>query len=108
MEDMDLYSLFGNAISNAMESVSQLDDVHKRHISLKVREVGDLVSIHVENYYDGKLEFVHGLPQTSKDRNYHGYGMKSMERIVSSYGGTMNITTQDQLFKLDILLPKKS
>ena len=108
MDDMDLYSLFGNAITNAMESVALLDDVDKRHVSLKVREIGDLVSIHVENYYKGTIQFENGLPKTNKDENYHGYGIKSMERIVASYNGTMNITLEDGLFKLDILLPKNS
>lgn len=107
MEDMDLYSLFGNAISNAMESVSELDDIHKRHISLKVREVGDLVSIHVENYFSGDIQFENKLPKTKKDTTYHGYGMKSMERIVTSYGGTLNVTIDNGLFKLDVLLPKQ-
>ena len=106
MNDMDLYSLFGNAISNAMESTAVLEDVSKRHISLKVREIGNLISIHLENYFQGIILFQDGLPKTKKDENYHGYGMKSIERIVSSYNGTMNITVKDDLFMLDILLPE--
>jgi len=105
MDDMDLYSLLGNAISNAIESVSQLTDNNKKHISLKIHQVGSLVSIHVENYYSGDVRFENGLPQTSKNTYYHGFGMKSMERIVNSYQGTMNITAENGLFKLDILLP---
>lgn len=108
VDDMDLYSLFGNAISNAMESVAQIPSLEKRHISLKVRQVGSLVSIHVENYYEGEIHFEDGLPLTSKDKTYHGFGMKSMQRIVASYQGSLSVTAEDGLFKLDILLPVKS
>ena len=108
LDDMDLYSLFGNAISNAIESVSALSDPEKKHIALKVRKVGSMVSIHIENYYEGNIVFEDGLPKTKKDENFHGFGMKSMKRIVDSYHGTLSVTAQDHLFQLDILFPQKT
>lgn len=107
MDDMDIFSLFGNAISNAIESVSRIADPRRRQISLKVRRVGNLCSVHVENYYSGKIDFEEGLPVTDKDKNYHGFGMRSMKRIVESYGGALNVTCTDELFILDIVMPYK-
>lgn len=76
-----------------------------RHIAMKVRRMGDMCSIHIENYYDGEIEFQDELPKTDKDERYHGFGMKSMQRIVASYGGVMSVTAQRPKFSLDILIP---
>ena len=105
MDEMDVYSLFGNALSNAIESVSLFEKEEKRHIAITVKRIGDMCSIHIENPYEGEIQFVDDLPQTSKDKKWHGYGMKSMNRIVSSYDGIMSCTAKDGLFALDILIP---
>lgn len=105
MNDADVYSLFGNAISNAIEGVGSLENENMRHVALKVYRMGDMCSIHIENYCDGKVVFKDGLPKTDKDERYHGFGMKSMQRVVSSYGGVMTATLQNCKFSLDILIP---
>ncbi len=58
----DLYSLFGNIIDNAIEAVLKIPDDNRRIICLNVRSTDKLVSVHVENYYDGEIKFVGGLP----------------------------------------------
>ena len=105
MDEMAIYSLFGNALSNAIESVSMIPDEDMRHIALKVKQIGNMCSIHVENPYVGELVFNDDLPETTKDKNWHGFGMKSMYRIVTSYGGVMTVTAEGGIFKLDILIP---
>ncbi len=47
MDEMEVYSLFGNALSNAIESVSAIPEEDKRHIALKVKQIGHMCSIHV-------------------------------------------------------------
>ncbi|WP_099467120.1 ATP-binding protein [Konateibacter massiliensis] len=102
----DLYALFANAVDNAMEAVSQLEDANDRIISLSVRKRLGLVAISIDNYYrKGKLEFEDGLPKTTKHNEiYHGYGMKSIQMIVQKYEGEMTIRA-DEMFHLAILLP---
>ncbi len=102
----DTYSLFANAIDNAMEAVMQLDDPEKRIISLTVQQRMGMASVLVDNYYDNnKLAFKNGLPETTKENEqYHGFGMKSIRMIVEKYDGEMQITADD-LFHLAILIP---
>ena len=105
MKPADLYALFGNALENAIEATRKVDG-DKRSISLIVREVAGMVTIHVENYYVGELEFVDGLPQTSKsDKRNHGFGTKSMRQIAERYGGTFDASAKDGVFFLNILIP---
>ena len=106
MERADVYSLFGNAIENAMEAVVRLPE-DKRTIGIVLRRVAGMVSVNVHNYYDGKIAFdSDGLPVTTKgDRAFHGFGIRSMKQIAEKYKGTLSVSTSDHTFTLNILIP---
>lgn len=106
MKASDIYSLFGNAIDNAIEAVSKLENNDRRIISISVKESMGAVSIHFENFYNGKLSFLDALPlSTKEDKRYHGFGMKSIKMLTESYGGYFTLKTDDKVFVLNILLP---
>lgn len=106
MSDVDLYSLFGNAIENAIESVIDIPDPDKRVISMSIGRRGDLISIHIDNYVERPPVFEHGLPVTTKaDKQYHGYGLKSIQYIAEKYGGHISVRVEDNVFELDIVIP---
>ena len=105
MEDIDLYFLLNNALSNAVEAVQGVPQ-GKRFISLTMQRDADMLSIHMENPYAGTVEMRDGLPQTQNDPDYHGFGMRSMQRITEKYNGSLTVQPKDGLFLLDILLFK--
>lgn len=105
MERMDVYSLFGNALSNAIESVEKIPDKDKRIINIIARTINNMLVIHAENYFQGELTIKNGLPVTSKDKNYHGFGMLSMQRTCEKYGGELSVSTDGDVFNLDIIIP---
>ena len=106
MDNMDVYSLFGNALSNAIESVGKVPCEQHRCIGVNVRDMGGMLSVHIENYYAGEIEFAGGLPVTTKeDKNYHGFGMASMNRVARKYGGEMTVSADGNKFCLDFLFP---
>lgn len=105
MDASDIYSLFGNLLDNAIGYVKKLDDKDKRFIRLFVKPQGGMILIHEENYFEGVAVFVEGLPQTTKDdKIYHGFGIKSMQRTAKKYGGDIRISTDDGMYKADILI----
>lgn len=105
MEIMDIFSLFGNILDNAIECEATLPP-EARFIHLSARAVNQLLLIHVENHFEGTLELRNGIPLTTKDdKDYHGYGMLSIRHIVEKYGGNFEISTEDRLFQIDIMLP---
>ena len=107
MSASELYSLFGNILSNAVEAVSDLSDGDKKVISFTVRRVGDMLIVESENYYSRNISFKDGLPLTSKrDKQSHGDGMKSIKMLAEKYGGEMSIKTENQVFNLNIVFPK--
>lgn len=106
MDIMDISSLFGNALDNAIESVGVIPDRDKRLIHLTISRQKSFVRIRVENCYGGELDFQNGLPETTKkDRNYHGYGLKSIQSTVQKYNGSVTIEAKDGWFELRILIP---
>lgn len=102
----DIYSLFGNIISNAVEAVRRVEDTEQRIIIFTVRQIGNMVLVLEENYFADTLIVCDGLPVTSKkDKLNHGYGMKSIQMLVRKYGGDMNISASDNVFTLKLLFP---
>lgn len=105
MSDMDIYSLFGNMLENAIHSVLELGE-DQRIISLSVKAKGRLLSIHSNNRYEGQLEMKNDLPQSKKAAGgYHGFGVKSMTMIVAKYGGSISFKAEDGVFHVNILFP---
>ena len=106
MDPVDLYTIFGNVLDNAIESVRQLKDPEQRIVSVTLYSKPNMTVLQVENYYDHELQFSDGLPVTSKgDQNYHGFGLKSIRSTVEKYGGSLSIDAQDHIFLLCIVLP---
>lgn len=107
MSAPDLYSLFGNALDNAIEAVTKIDDVESRIIGLRIHAVGQLVTINLKNSFSGEIDFdENGFPKTTKeDKNYHGYGLKSINYVVEKYEGSVAVQVEDGVFNLNILVP---
>lgn len=108
MSTADVYSLFGNVLDNAIESVIKIQNEEKRIINFNVSEKNGFLVVHVENLYEGKLKFRDGLPQTTKsDNNYHGFGMQSIRYITEKYNGKLMLKTEKDIFALNIVMPLK-
>ena len=106
LDDVDVYTIFGNAIDNAIESVSGLTDPEKRAIAVSVWSKSGLLLIQFENYFEGTLRFENGLPLTTKaDKSSHGFGIRSIGYTVKKYGGHMAVSAEDHLFLLSISIP---
>lgn len=109
MSIMDVYSLFGNAISNAVEAVRQLDDPEKRVVDIHSERMGDMVGVSISNFFSGECRMEDGLPVTTKreEEGFHGYGMRSMRLVAEKYGGSLSVTADGQLFNLNIYLMQR-
>ncbi len=108
MDVMDICTIFGNALDNAIESVLEIPDKQKRLIHLSVSAQRGFLLIQVENYFEGHLEFQEGLPVSTKgDSRFHGYGLKSIRYSAERYGGTLSVSAEKQWFNLNILIPLK-
>lgn len=106
IETMDLVSLLGNPLDNAIESSLKIPDNEKRLINLRVSKKADFVLYQIENYTEETLAFENGLPKTTKQNTeLHGYGLKSTAFIAEKYNGNLTASLNDHWFTLNILIP---
>lgn len=104
---VDLYTLFGNALDNAIEACKKLPDEKERIITVTAGRRFGVVTVEIENYFSEAPRWEAGQIRTGKaDRANHGFGLRSMEFIVNKYGGSMEVFTQDRLFRLTFLFPR--
>ena len=107
MDAVDLYTIFGNALDNAIESVRDSEDREKRIIDVLVYAEKQMLVIQIINPVSGELRFDReGLPMSTKvNDGYHGFGLKSIRHTVKRYGGFLTVKVENGCFYLQILLP---
>ncbi len=106
MDVVDLFTVMGNALDNAVESVEKRGEDQFKSIGVRVWKKDFFAVIQVENTFDGELKLKDGLPLTSKaDKENHGIGIRSIKSIVEKYQGTVSVRVQDGNFVLTIVLP---
>ena len=106
LDVMDVCTIFGNILDNAIECELGIQDKEKRLIHLVVYGKRGFLVIRCGNYCPEPLQFRDGLPVTTKgDSVYHGYGIKSVRHAAEKYGGTMTIHDQDEWFEIRLVIP---
>lgn len=103
---MDICTILGNALDNAIECAIQIEEKEKRLIHVEVLSKKDFVVLRFENYFEGNIQFENNHPATTKaNKEYHGYGIKSIKYTVKKYNGWVTIDTKDNWFKLNVVIP---
>jgi Signal transduction histidine kinase regulating citrate/malate metabolism len=106
MDALDIWTVFGNALDNAIESVEKIEEPERRIIHATVGRKQGFLLVSFENLCDVPPLFSNGLPVSTKgDAPYHGYGLKSVQFVVASYGGEAAVDWRYGWFRLNLLLP---
>lgn len=102
----DICTILGNALDNAIEYEIQLTDKEKRLIHVEVLSKKEFLVMRFENYFEGDIEYENNIPATTKaEKEYHGYGIKSIKYTVKKYKGWVTIDTKDNWFILNVIIP---
>ena len=106
MDVMDICTIFGNILDNAIEYELGVEEQGKRLIHLAVYAKKDFLVIRCENYCPEILKFQDGLPVSTKtDAAYHGYGIKSIRRAAGKYGGAVTVHNAEEWFQIKVVVP---
>ena len=104
MSDLDICSLFGNIIDNAMEATIKLPE-EKRYIHIKTDRQDDFIIMNFENSYLLEPEIKNGSFISLKKEEGHGIGSENIKRIVEKYNGSLNYSFNSGICTLNILIP---
>ncbi|MBQ6067182.1 MAG: GHKL domain-containing protein [Clostridia bacterium] len=85
IEPDDIYTIFPNALDNAIEACRKLEKPCEITVASRIRRNEVLVTI--ANPVARPVNAVNGVPQTDKaDKRLHGYGFRSMKKAAAKYG----------------------
>ena len=109
MDELDIYTLFGNALDNAIEANRKIENAKNRWISVQIQRKKGIILIELINPYQGTVAFDESrMPVTSKaDRESHGFGTKSIRSIIEKYDGQMIIKTEEQKYLIRMIFQGK-
>ena len=102
VELLDISTIFGNALDNAIEASERLPEDH-RLITVRANRVRDMLVIIVEN--NAISEQTISGETTKEDTFSHGFGLANIRKAVERYGGQCSIKTENGMFLLKILIP---
>ncbi|MDY5956444.1 MAG: GHKL domain-containing protein [Frisingicoccus sp.] len=102
----DLNIVLGNLIDNAIEGVTY---VVEKVIDLNIKYHKGILMIKVENNYNSELKIQEGRYLTTKENHSeeHGFGLENVSKVVEKYSGTMEIHSENNRFKVKLLLYQK-
>ncbi len=98
--DYDLCTIFGNILDNAIEAVNSGD-----RISVSIDKQHDMFYISCENPFHQELKRKgEKIFSTKKDFGSHGFGLTRIKDTAKHYGGDVNITAVNGVFRIEILI----
>ena len=104
--EKDLYIL-ENQAENLRAEISDIEEEKQnRIIHLQITNEKQMVMIVIRNYSSNSPHFEGGTPITSKNKKYHGYGIKSIKRIVRKYNGEVKFGYNNNFFVSRIIFPE--
>ena len=94
--------MLGNALENAVEGCKKAKT--ERDLRIKLRYEKKKLILDVRNSFDGCLREKNGVLLSTKELAQHGFGMRSIQRVVDKYDGYLRYYVEDLTFVLQIVL----
>lgn len=103
MEPLEVTTVFGNLLDNAIEACQQADG--NRSITVRINSYNDFIAIHIINSHrqDQSTTWHSGRPLSTKGKN-HGIGLINVENIVKKYNGSLLLEEKEDSFHCSIIL----
>ena len=103
IEVVDIITILGNLLDNAIEAVLLLKD--NRFITLKLVYSQERLIIRVTNSFNGIVKSKNGSIITKKaDTANHGFGLGNVQKIAEKYNGILKTDSSGGVFTVDVLL----
>lgn len=94
IDDFDLCVIFGNLLDNALEACRKMETESNRFITIHASMVKKCQLIEIINS-------IMKQPGCPRD----GIGLRNVKDTIAKYNGTLSINTDDNIFRISILLP---
>ncbi len=100
MEDIDLCALLSNLLDNAREALEKVET--RKYLQIEVKRYQSRCYLVVRNtVQEEEIDF---SKSSKTDQKYHGYGIKSIRKIVEKYCGEVTWKCTDNMVEVRISL----
>lgn len=103
---MELCALFANLLDNAIEANERCPEGIERRLDVECRRRERMLIVTIRNRMTAKAagKGISILERTEKEKAGHGYGMKSIRKVVDSHGGSIKADIKGDLFQIRVSL----
>lgn len=105
MSDVELCSVLGNMLDNAVEACGTLPE-EERFMRVYIGKLKGQLYLSVQNSA-GKVRKEKGSYLSTKEGE-HGYGLFRIDRVAKKYGGYVNRQNEEGVFATEIMIPLQS
>lgn len=108
MDDIDICSIMGNILDNALEAGQEIPPVQEPMINIRIGYINNLIMIKMENTCvrgSRTIRNANIFQTTKKVKEIHGIGLKSVMRAVEKYDGHCEFDSYEDRFITEILIP---
>ena len=102
ISDGSLCILIGNLLENAVEACGRMDK-GRRCLDFRARVQGDMLSVTLDNSYNGEVRFNRGRYLSSK-RGEAGIGLRSVESVAKRHGGAAVFESAGTVFHSSVYI----
>ena len=107
ISSIDLSIIIGNALDNAIEAVSKLENTLDKDISVLIKRHNNHIVIIIKNKVSENVD-TNNMTTTKTDSLNHGFGLTEIKKLVEKYHGNVFITCEDKVFELRIILSNET
>ena len=103
IESRDVCVLIGNALDNAIEYLENHPEC-KPEIRIQIVFSKGILDIKITNEVSERIPIKDNMISTTKSEEGHGYGLKSIKRIVEQYDGMLLLSSTDKEFEFGVIM----
>jgi signal transduction histidine kinase len=100
MEPIEVTTIFGNLLDNAIEACDKV--TQNKYIEVKLDKYNDFIAIKISNSTMPIEKWHLGKPVSRKGKN-HGIGLLNVENIIEKYNGNMILEEKNKKFSCNII-----
>lgn len=101
IKPIDITTIFGNILDNAIEACEETED---KKIYLMIHPFNDLIYIQLSNSFSGNVKWsTKGVPLSNRGEQ-HGIGLDNVEKVLAGYNGNMQFSVEKQVFTVEIMI----
>lgn len=104
INELDMITIFGNLLDNAIEAAVDIKTKKNKEIIIKIYEVQNMFIILISNPCSNVLNYKHNRILTSKN-GHSGVGLSSVKKTILKYNGNFEITINDNICDVLISIP---